>query len=435
MKLRGLLCAVVSILAPGAIGCLGPAQPAGTTWPMWGADAGHTFHVAGMDLARAPAKAWEVKLEDLSNCCGMAADERSAYVLYNRTGKTGSNGELACLNLDDGSQRWAVTLDWASPTMPCSPMLADDSVYVMTDRSLLRIAAGDGRVIWTKDVSQFEDKGWVQQVGRRLVLGSDGNRLVCFNLDSGSIEWDAAGKKDEEYYSLFLGAEDGTMVSGGGAEGNQARAFDLSNGREAWSYTAPIRKDSSLVFMGGPTVAAGRAVVTSLDHANEKYFCTVHCLDLRTGWLCWKNRMPALALTGFGMACDGRRLVMPVILLSPPKGQDSVTLTDSKVCVECVDLASGWRLWRSEAFAVKADAEEGIELPLASLPILVDGVVLLRLADGRLAGLDAQSGSKLWETPGPPPSGLFQDHTIVSGGRIILTAGDRIVALAPSAKQ
>ena len=216
------------------------------------------------------------------------------------------DGNVYCLDADDGIEKWNYTTGyWADS----SPAVSDGKVFIGSlDYKVYCLDAGDGTEIWT-----YATGGWVYSSpavsdGKVFIGSWDGN-VYCLDADDGTEIWTYAtgawvwsspavcdgkvyiGSGDYKVYCLDAG--DGTEVwtyaTGGWVDSSPAVSdgkiyigsfdgkvycLDASYGTEIWNYATGDRVDSS------PAVSNGKLYIGSFDGK-------VYCLDASYGSEIW----------------------------------------------------------------------------------------------------------------------------------------------------
>lgn len=162
-------------------------------------------------------KVWEQKTGDRVNS--------APAVGWGLTFVSGCDAVLRAIDLKDGKEKFATDLPALSPA---SPALLDD----------------------------------------RIVLGTDGGKIVCYSSDGQKQLWlYEQVKNDAMVYSSPALAE-GIVVAG--ARDRQVHALDAATGKRVWAFPTRGEVDSS------PAISGGRVFVGSKDKK-------LYVLDLKTG--------------------------------------------------------------------------------------------------------------------------------------------------------
>lgn len=269
--------------------------------------------------------------------------------------------------------------------------------------------------------SQFHGEG---VVGEKLVVtASDGTgAALLYGLDrgTGALVWKLAPARQVDSDLLRWGSkaiarqEDGNLFE-----------FDLETGRTIWTLTPPLvvsegRRDRSF-----PALAGDRVV--SSDGAGG-----VLGVDAATGAVVWRRSLAEEPLGS--IATHGGHVFVPtpegrVFRLDSADGsvlaessfrfrvawrpvvlaEQGLVLLVSDREILATDLALEKVLWRTTA-------ESEWTTPK---PILWRGVIVAGREDGRLLGLDPQSGETVWtHEAGAPPRGLGADQELLLVGTI-----------------
>src|SRR6185369_14056575 len=113
--------------------------------------------------------------------------ESSAAIVNGAVYVGSQSGELAALNLADGSVRWKYKA--TGPIGESSPCVAGGVVFVGDlNGTLQAVNARDGKAVWT-----FKTNGEIKSspvvVGDRVLVGSYDEHLYCVSASNGSLIW------------------------------------------------------------------------------------------------------------------------------------------------------------------------------------------------------------------------------------------------------
>ena len=181
--------------------------------------------------------------------------------------------------------------------------------------------------------------------------------------------------------------------------------FDWRTGEQLWSYSYPSEY-RNVSYVAGPRAAVlihdGRAYsLGTMGH--------LHAFDATSGELLWRRDLNAeydIEMPVWGIAASP--LIEGDLLILQIGGRPGA-------CVVAFDRISGAERWRALDDAASY-----------SSPIVIDQAgrrVLVVWTVQRIAGLDPQSGSLLWQQPFLPPSaGMIVATPVVAGRRLFLTA-------------
>ncbi len=210
---------------------------------LWKFDAGSSIHspanfigdkiVFGDDgadiycLSPEGKKLWEAKSGDRVNgapAIGAAAPGQSPSVFV-----SGCDAQLRAIDVDTGKERYAKEL---GALCPGSPALLPD----------------------------------------RIVIGTDGGKVVCLSADGQKELWAFEGVQNSAMVYASPAVADGIVVVG--ARDRNVYGLDLATGQKKWSFPTRGDVDSS------PVISSGRVYIGSKDKH-------LYILDLKTGRHLW----------------------------------------------------------------------------------------------------------------------------------------------------
>jgi outer membrane protein assembly factor BamB len=200
-------------------------------------------------------KVWEQKSGDRIN--GAPA------VGWGLTFVSGCDAVLRAIDLTDGKEKFATDLPALSPA---SPALLDD----------------------------------------RIVLGTDGGKIVCYSSDGQKQLWIYEEVKNDAMVYSSPAVAEGIVVAG--ARDRQVHAVHADSGKKAWTFMTRGEVDSS------PAISGGRVFVGSKDKK-------LYVLDLKTG-------------RNLGEFTAGRGIVA-----SPAVARGVVVIGDTAGNVYCLETA------------------------------------------------------------------------------------------------
>ena len=303
--------------------------------------------------------------------------ESSAAIVGRTVFVASQKGELASLNLDNGSVYWKFST--GAPVGESSPTYSAGVVYIGDLAGWLNaINAADGKKLWAfKTGSEIKSSPVV--VGDRVLIGSYDQHLYCLSARNGSVLWKvrtdgpvhatpgvSGGTAfitgcDEVFRAIRIsdGAQLFQIASGaytgaspallGGAAfygtfNNDVVMVNLAQRRIAWRYQHPQRK---FPFYSSAAVTATRVVVGGRDKM-------VHGLNA-SGSAAWT------------FATNARVESSPAIA----GGRVYVGSNDGRFYV--LNLANGAKVWEFNAGA-----------PLSASPAIASGRLIIGSQDGRL---------------------------------------------------
>jgi outer membrane protein assembly factor BamB len=285
------------------------------------------------------------------------------------------SGELAALNLSDGSVRWKYKA--TGPIGESSPCVANGVVYIGDLNGVVHaVTAGDGRAVWT-----FKTNGEVKSspvvAGDRLLIGSYDEHFYCLNASSGSLIWKF---RTQGPVHCTAGISNGIAHIAGCDE--TFRAIRISDGRELFRV-------ASGAYTGASPALVGRTAYYGTFN-NE-----VIAVNLTTRRIRWRyqNRRRQFPYYSSCGVVEGRVVV---------GGRDKM--------VHCIDAVTGKELW---TFMTNARVE--------SSPALADGRAFIGSNDGRFYVLDYRTGAKVWEFNAGAP---LSASPAIASGRVVIGSED-----------
>lgn len=184
----------------------------------------------------------------------------------------GTDGaDIFCLAASDGTKLWSAKAGDrinGAPAIGGSPA----SAFVSgCDAQLRALNVADGAERFAKDMGALCPGSPAIAPGR-IVIGTDGGKVVCFSEDGQNELWsfDGVGESAMVYGSPAVA--DGIVVVG--ARDRNVYGLDLATGRKIWSFPTRGDVDSSAVISGN------RVYVASKDKR-------LYVLDLHTGNKLW----------------------------------------------------------------------------------------------------------------------------------------------------
>ena len=172
-------------------------------------------------------KIWDAKSGDRVNgapAIGAAAPGQSASVFV-----SGCDAQLRAVDMDTGKERYAKELGALCPGSPA--LLAD-----------------------------------------RIVIGTDGGKVVCLSADGQKQLWAFEGVRDGAMVYSSPAVSEGIVVVG--TRDRNVYGLDLASGQKKWAFPTRGDVDSS------PQISGGRVYVGSKDKR-------LYVLDLKTGVALW----------------------------------------------------------------------------------------------------------------------------------------------------
>src|SRR5215475_1971995 len=272
--------------------------------------------------------------------------ESSAAIVSGAVYVGSQSGELACLNLANGSVRWKYKA--SGPIGESSPCVAGGVVFIGDlNGTVHAVSARDGKGIWT-----FKTNGEVKSspvvVGDRVLIGSYDEHLYCLSSSNGTLIWKF---RTGGPVHCTAGISGGMAHIAGCDE--TFRAIRVADGREVFHVASGAYTGAS------PALSARKAYYGTFN--NE-----VLAVNLTTRRIAWRyrNRKRQFPYYSSCSVADGRVVV---------GGRDKM--------IHCVDAATGKELW---TFMTRARVE--------SSPAFADGRIFVGSNDGKLYVLDQKTG-------------------------------------------
>jgi outer membrane protein assembly factor BamB len=232
--------------------------------------------------------------------------------------------------------------------------------------------------------------------------GDSGSHLVAIDLRSGETVWPSPVPLEDVVRTPVTADETAAYV---GDFSGHVTAVELSSGELRWS------KDIGSSIAGAVTVDGDRALVATVGEQQTPG--AVVALDRSTGEELWRTGEDAV---------EGNLVSTPVVA-------DGMILVLEPGSVVALDASEGRFLWRSEIVnpLTTPFSPQGIS---TLAPVSADGTVYAVDVTGRAYGLDAETGTVLWDhalnDPSPlTPPVLTDAHLLVPTNSGSLSAIDR----------
>jgi outer membrane protein assembly factor BamB len=207
------------------------------------------------------------------------------------------------------------------------------------------------------------------------------------------VVWDKSpGNGDGGLESgLRLWVEDGLLLTADSA--GEVHALDPKDGRKLWSADTEAR------LVSGPTAYDNVVLVGTLD-------AEVIALNRRDGSLAWRAKVSSE-------------------VLAPPVGDSGIVVArcgDGKIFG--LSAETGARRWSFDR------AVPPLTLRGLSQPLVVDGVAVVGLDNGRAVALRVETGEVLWEEVVSAPEGRTELERIVDVDAQLLATGGGLFAVS-----
>ncbi|MEK6324936.1 MAG: PQQ-binding-like beta-propeller repeat protein [Acidobacteriota bacterium] len=301
--------------------------------------------------------------------------ESSAAIVNGVVYVGSQSGELAALNLSNGSVRWKYRA--TGPIGESSPCVAGGVVFIGDlNGTLHAVSARDGKALWTFKTNA-EIKSSPVVVGDRVLIGSYDENLYCIAVSNGSLIWKF---RTGGPVHCAAGVANGMAHIAGCDE--TFRAIRIADGKEVFHIASGAYTGAS------PALVGQKAFYGTFN--NE-----VIAVNLATRRIAWRyrNRQRQFPYYSSAGVIEGRVVV---------GGRDKM--------VHCLDAATGKELW---TFMTRARVE--------SSPALADGRVFIGSNDGNFYVLDYKTGAKVWEFNAGAP---LSASPAIASGRVVIGSED-----------
>lgn len=178
-------------------------------------------------------------------------------------GDDGSN--VICVNADDGKQVWKVE---TGDRVNAAPAIGGGLAFISgCDAKLRAIQVEDGKEKYAFDLQSLAP-GSPALLPDRIIIGTDGGRVMAVAIDGSKALWTYANVKDSMLVYSSPAISEGIVVVG--ARDRQVHAIDAATGAPKWTFATRGEVNSS------PAIAGGKVYVGSRDKK-------LYVLDLKTG--------------------------------------------------------------------------------------------------------------------------------------------------------
>jgi eukaryotic-like serine/threonine-protein kinase len=224
-------------------------------------DLSGTFHA----VSEKGEKLWTVETAGTIHASANASATDADRIIV-----TNDAGKILCLNSASGETIWKAQ---AGDRVNGASAIANGVVYFAgCDAKLLALSLIDGKERFTADLGAVTG-GSAAVVGERIVVGTDGGRVLCMSTDDGTPIWSYEQIENSAMAYASPAVSDGIVVIG--ARDRQLHAIELATGKPLWKFKTRLDVDSS------PLISAGRVYVGSRDKS-------LYVLDLKSGQLLWE---------------------------------------------------------------------------------------------------------------------------------------------------
>lgn len=172
-------------------------------------------------------------------------------VLLNDVLYVAASDEIHALDAHTGTQKWRTPFEY--PMIAPLVFAGDLLVGVFDKGTVIAFAAGDGRMVWTRELGAPSHYAAVSN-GMRIFFALADSRVVALNLMDGAPAWE---QKLEGMLNQPSLARDRLFV---GSNNNYLYALDDERGRLAWKW----RTGGDVIGAGADT--KGGAYYASLDN-------------------------------------------------------------------------------------------------------------------------------------------------------------------------
>lgn len=240
------------------------ASPAVVNGVVYIGDEDGTFHAVNAETG---AKVWTFDAG--------AGIHSSANFLGDKIVFGDDGADIYCLNAADGKKVWE---DKAGDRVNGAPAIGGSSggtppnVYVSgCDAQLRAINIADGHERFSKEMGAL-CPGSPAVLPDRLVVGTDGGKVICLSPDGQQQFWTFEGVENQAMVYSSPAVADGVVVVG--ARDRNVYGLDLATGHKLWAFATRGDVDSS------PVISGGRVYIGSKDKR-------LYVLDLKGGKKLW----------------------------------------------------------------------------------------------------------------------------------------------------
>lgn len=189
-----------------------------------------------------------------------SANSIDGKVIY---GDDGNN--VICVNAEDGKLAWKVE---TGDRVNAAPAIGNGLAFISgCDARLRAIQVADGKEKYAFDLQALAP-GSPALLPDRVIIGTDGGRVVAVAIDGSKVLWTYENVKDGALVYSSPAVADGVAVFG--ARDRVVHAVDAQTGAAKWTFPTRGEVNSS------PAIAGGKVYVGSRDKK-------LYVLDLATG--------------------------------------------------------------------------------------------------------------------------------------------------------
>jgi outer membrane protein assembly factor BamB len=359
------------------------------------------------------------------------------YVTSAEVGVFADRGAIYCLDADTGGVVWrsvprGYRATFSSPSVAGNRLVVGEGLHLTRDARVVCLDLDrNGAVLWEYRTASHVESSPLIHNGR-VYVGAGDDGYYCLDLEpdadgNARVIWHAAGDQYLDAESSPVGHGDRIYV-GLGLDGHAVVCLDAAGGQELWRMPTPypvfappaIARGKLFVGMGnGNMIETAEAfrerelrrlrqqglTEEELDEARQRLAPAgeVWCLDLETGAVDWKFKLP--------------RTVLGAIVA----GEDRLFFAsrDGRVYSLGYD-GRPIHQWNSGA-------------PIVTSPALADGYLYVVSDSGRLYALESRTLQPVWETILGTRGPFVGSPTIARGRAYVGTPNDGLLCLGAPA--
>lgn len=210
----------------------------------------------------------------------------SANAQGNRVVFGDDSADIFCLDANTGAKLWEQK---SGDRVNGAPAIFGGAAMVSgCDAQLRGIGLMDGKEQYAVDLGSL-CPGSAAIANNRIVMGTDGGRVVCLSADKREQVWLFEKVADHAMVYSSPAIADGVVIVG--ARDRNVYGLDLATGNKLWSFPTRGEVDSS------PAISGGRVYVGSKDKK-------LYVLELKTGRKLWEFSA-SRAITGSPAIAEG----------------------------------------------------------------------------------------------------------------------------------